>query len=209
MGITKTFCYCVSPARRCKEELSAKVPIAQDTHWQEIVRNCQNYLAEELCVPDAAETNISSGVAAAVASYLAALHDSRAEPVPTSAWYLTVSVACSEACLGLNTVIHTALTGDSTSDQRSSLEPVRPTGRLDAEGESLMEIGTILARVFARAVIELESAVEQGLEDYVAHHFALLMDIAHEMQALTLAAIGEVREGQGESQAEERVTAMS
>jgi len=200
MGMTKTFCYCVSPARRCKVELSEKLSVTEDPHWRDILRNCRTYLAEAPCVPNTdGDAAYHSDVIKGLRQYLSALRRARLPEAKDAPWYLARSTECADVCVELHRVARGLLAGTPSDSTAEAALPLADLDGVDDEGGRMLQVAQVLAEAFARASLELESAVHQGMADHVAHHYALLVDVLHEMQALTLAAIGEVREQEGEA----------
>lgn len=193
MGVTKTFCYCTGSFGYCKpQELAADI-LAESGHWSDIERNCLAYLNEPVCVPNMFDdARIPVEVAQALEAYLRGLLRvilTANAPAPDARTYLDVARECTAACI---TVL--SLASEIDSGLLAESPPLRSVPSidspdLDAVSGRVLQLGHVLTHACARACNELFSAKHQGLDDYIAHHFILIVDMAHEMHVLALGAM--------------------
>jgi hypothetical protein len=196
MGVTKTFCYCTGPGGYCKPGEVSRDVLVEDGHWADIERNCLAYLEEPVCVPNGHEAEVPAGAVAALQVYLRMLarlmNAANAEP-PETSFYLTLATECSDACLRVQSLAQSARVlqpGGAFSPAAADAQLIPPAIRGDdVIAIRTANLGSVLARACARACGELLLATRQGLDDYTAHHYILVGDIAHEMHALALGAM--------------------
>lgn len=193
MGITKTFCYCISPAKICKAEELAQDMLVDEEHWNEIEKNCLAYLEDPMCVPDTEEADqVPDPVAKGLDRYVSHLRNVRlasAGPAPAPDVYLDMARSCGAIASELEGLGSQIAEGQLPSEHWTHQLSEPATADLGEFDSRIVTLGHVMARAYARASIELQSSVEQGLTSYIAHHFVLMQDIAHEMRALSLGAM--------------------
>jgi len=195
MGVTKTFCYCTGPGGYCKPGEVSRDVLGEDGHWADIERNCLAYLDEPVCVPNGNEAEVPADAVATLQVYLRTLtlliDAANAEP-PDASSYLTLAAECSDACLRVQSLaqgVRVSKPGGALSPAAADAQLLPPAVRGDDIAIRTATLGSVLARACARACGELLLATQQELDDYTAHHYILVGDIAHEMHALALGAM--------------------